>query len=172
MVKELLREQHELKEQLNGQENQTKKPVRGVRAASKPGGLYKKASERVPRQDLRLNIQRSADAEKANPREHLNVPLQVKPFEKVDPRDNKKQQLTRKNMLERRRKEKQEQDAQKISAIEQKIENARVRLELQKKMKSQKAKNVVKSKIQGLSSQQDHHPNADLEDYGYEDMVV
>ena len=72
-------------------------------------------------------------------------------------------------MLERRRKEKQEQDAQKVLAIEQKIENARIRLEAQKKIKSQKAKNVVKARING-TSQQDH-PNADLEDYGYEDMA-
>lgn len=135
MVKELLREQQELKEQLNKQSSSssTRLPKSKVAQAT---GLQKKASERVPRQDLKLNVMHSANADKQNPREVLNVPLQLKPGEKVDPKDNFKQDKTRQNLLERRRKEKQEEDAHKISAIDQKIENARKRLEEQKKMKS------------------------------------
>lgn len=70
-------------------------------------------------------------------------------------------------MLEKKRRDQQEANANKVSAIEQKIENARKRLEEQKKMKSQKAKNVIKGRPQGMASQ-----NADLDDYGYEDLAI
>lgn len=58
-------------------------------------------------------------------------------------------------MLEKRRREKQDKDAEKISAIEQKIENARKRLDEQNKIKSQKAKNVIAKKLGGKASNQD-----------------
>lgn len=55
-------------------------------------------------------------------------------------------------MLDKRRKELQDVEANKINQIESKIEKARLRLEEQKKKKSQNAKNVVKSRGQFMAA--------------------
>lgn len=76
----------------------------------------------------------------------MNLPLQVKPGTNVNPKSNAKQYQVRKQLLDKKRKEKQDHDQNKIDRIEAKIENARKRLEEKKKIKSNNAKNVVKSR--------------------------
>lgn len=167
MVKELLREQQDLKEQLNGQHpSKSQRPPAGPAARKGPqGSLNKKSSERVPRQqprDYHLRGPPSRD-KKANPREALNVPLQVKPGE-GDPKSNLKQVLSRQTHLERRRKEQQEKEKSKLDAIEAKIENARKRLEEKKKLKSQNAKNALKAKKGPGHNYRHNESNQDLDD--------
>jgi len=90
MVKELLREQQELKEQLNSKD---KKPKSGPPLSKKSTnvGLNKKSSERVPRQapgrEAHLKMPSSRDREQR--KEVLNVPLQLKPGE-GNPKNNLK----------------------------------------------------------------------------------
>jgi len=175
MVKELLREQQELKEQLNRKEDDKKPPI-GSRKAQL-GGLNKKSSERVPRQggslvnraEYHFNGPSSRDRESENPRAFLNLPLQVKPGE-GDPKSNIQQQKVRQTNLEKRRKEQQEKEKSKLDAIEAKIENARKRLEEKKKIKSQIAKNTIKQprKNQPNGAQSQNYMNDS--DGGNEDL--
>lgn len=96
MVKELLREQAELKEQLNN----SKDPKKGRAPMTKKSslsGLNKKSSERVPRSSANSNMQReqqikgpsSRERDSENPRGFLKLPLQVKPGE-GNPKSNLK----------------------------------------------------------------------------------
>ena len=66
-------------------------------------------------------------------------------------------------MLEKKRKADQEKEKQRLDAIEMKIENARKRLEQQKKVKSQNAKNTLKKKGTPVSYSQKQENLNDLE---------
>jgi len=78
-----------------------------------------------------------------NPRNHLNVGLSGKP-NAGDPRSNIKLHTDKKKIGEMRRKQQQDREKERLDAIENKIENARRRLEEKKKIKSENAKNTVK----------------------------
>ena len=87
MVKELLREQQELKEQLANSKigGKIKPPISFQKKPMQT--LNKKSSERVPRgsgmvdRDQYIKGQASRDRDSENPRAFLNLPLQVKPGE-------------------------------------------------------------------------------------------
>ena len=59
-------------------------------------------------------------------------------------------------MVELRRKHQQDKEKEKLDAIENKIENARKRLEEKKKIKSENAKNTVKRRTAPAGGQQHH----------------
>ena len=59
-------------------------------------------------------------------------------------------------MLDKRRKDQQEKEKEKLDAIETKIENARRRLEEKKKIRSEHAKNTVKRRTAPAGHQQHH----------------
>jgi hypothetical protein len=104
----------------------------------------------------------SRDHDRKNPRNELNLGLQLKPGE-GNPKANIKQSHQRKANLEKRRKEKQEQEQSKLDRIEAKIENARKRLEEKKKLKSQNAKNTIIKKQEKGNKYFDS--DDDLEEY-------
>ena len=96
MVKELLREQQELKIQLD---NTGGRPARTGMRKNQAGGLNKRASERVPRKPISHNTNsmsrehiigpaNNKDLELDNPRHYLNKPLSNKPMNDGDPKIN------------------------------------------------------------------------------------
>lgn len=90
MVKELMKEQQELKQQLIKRDQLPGLPKpKGLKANT---GLNKKSSERVPRKGPEYqHVMAPEDVEQKNPRDFLDIPLQVKPGEKVNPKENAKQ---------------------------------------------------------------------------------
>ena len=161
MVKELLREQQELKNQLD---NTGGRPARTGMRKNQVGGLNKRASERVPRKPVANHMSRehimgpaaNKDLELENPRHYLNKPLSNKPMNDGDPKINQRLTAERTKMLDKRRKEQQDKEKEKLDAIETKIENARRRLEEKKKIKSQHAKETVKRRTAPAGHQQHH----------------
>lgn len=83
------------------------------------------------------------DLDLENPRHFINKPLSNKPGQ-GDPATNQRLIADRNKMLEKRRKDQQEKEKERLDAIEAKIENARRRLEEKKKIRSEHAKNTVK----------------------------
>lgn len=135
MVKELLREQQELKEQLAITKNGGKLVKPPISFQKKPvQTLNKKSSERVPRgsgmveRDQYIKGPASRDRDSENPRAFLNLPLQVKPGE-GNPKQNIKQTQSRQKQLDKKRKIQQEAEQKQLEVIEAKIEQARRRLE-------------------------------------------
>ena len=113
MVKELLREQQELKIQLD---NTGGRPQRTGMRKNQVGGLNKRASERVPRKLVAHNTNQMSrehiigpsankDLEHENPRHYLNKPLSNKPMNDGDPKQNQRQTAERTKMLDKRRKD-------------------------------------------------------------------
>jgi hypothetical protein len=91
MVKELMKEQQELKQQLNRKDHLPGLPR--PKTLKPNAGLNKKSSERVPRKETGSDYQHVMaleDNEQKNPRDFLDIPLQVKPGERVNPKDNAK----------------------------------------------------------------------------------
>lgn len=176
MVKELLKEQKELKYQLDAT---TQSNQRSQKRPNIYGGPNKKASERVPRQINSNQVQKDPfaglnlnnDIDLDNPRNHLNVGLSGKPNH-GNPKNNIKLLEDKKKMVEARRKQQQDREKEKLDAIENKIENARRRLEEKKKIKSENAKNIVKRRTATSGVQKAHQKNnymdSDDEAVGYD----